>query len=528
MSKVISAKEAAELVKDRDTLCVGGFIGFGLAEDVLTQLEKRYLEDGHPKDLSLLYAAGLAGDGKTRGSNHFGHEGMVRRMYCGNNSQNPVMAEYIANNLFPTYMAPQGVICHLFRAIAAGEPGVVTHVGLGTYCDPRVGSCKANAKCDEDDEGVVELVNIKGKDYLFYPSLPIDICFIKGTSADEYGNISIEHEAVCIEQYEIAAATRNSGGIVVAQVDRLVQRGTIPPSSVVVPGIMVDHVVVGDPANSRQHYDPAVDQDYVAAWTGEIKIPLASLAPLPLNVRKVCGRRGIFELKRGGLTNLGVGMPASIAAVANEEGIADQVILSIESGVTGGIPAAGLSTGAAYNPEAIIKQVDIFDFYDGGGIDVAYLGLAQVDAQGNVNVSKFANRVTGPGGFIDITQNAKKVCFMGSFTAGKSQIQVGDGALTILADAPGIKFVKEVEQITFSGAYSRQEGKQEVLFITERAVFRLAKEGLELIEIAPGVDLDKDILAHMEFRPLIAEDLKLMDPRIFSQACMSITADDLG
>ena len=395
--KVISAKEAACMVKDGATLCIGGFIGFSLAEEVFTELEDRFAREQHPADLFLVYAAGIAGDGKTRGSNHFSRKGMVRKMYCGNNSQNPAMAELIASNAFPTYMAPQGTICHLFRAIAAGEPGVLTHVGLGTYCDPRVEGCRANDACSEKDGNVVELVTIGGKEYLFYPSFPIDICIIKATSADEAGNLSLEREPLTTEQYEIAAATKNSGGIVIAQVDRIVQKGSLHPRSVEVPGILVDYVVVGTPENSRQHYDPKNNEEYVASWTGDVRIPLSAIEPLPLNARKVCARRAAFEIGNAKCINLGVGMPSAVSVVMNEEGLTDSVTFSVESGVTGGVPASGLSMGAAYNPEAILKQLDIFDFYDGGGIDVAFLGLAQADAEGNVNVSRFAGRVTGPG-----------------------------------------------------------------------------------------------------------------------------------
>ena len=526
-NKIITAQQAVDLVRDGDTLAINGFLGFCVAEDLLVTLEETYLREGRPKNLFAVYAAGIGADGRFRGANHLAQPGMLRRLYCGNNSATPKMAEAIASNRFPAYMVPQGVISHQMRAVAGGKPGVITHVGLKTFCDPRVEGCAVNDACKTDPEGgVVELMEIKGKEYLFYPAFPIHICFLRGTTADTFGNVTLEHEAVRIEQLELAAAVKNSGGTVIVQVERVVERGSLNPDRVVIPGVLVDHIVVGRPENCRQHYDES-EAPYVPSWTGECKIPLDDRAPLPLDLRKVCGRRGLFELRPGGLTNLGIGVPTTVSAVASEEGLADQVILSIESGATGGVPAGGLLTGASYNPEALLKQPDLFDLYDGGGIDVAYLGLAQVDEAGNVNVSKFAGRVTGPGGFVNITQNAKKVCFLGAFTAGHSEIEIRDGKLRILKEAGGVKFVKRVEQITFSGEYSREGGRQQVLFITERAVFRLVKEGLMLIELAPGVDLERDVLSYMAFRPLISPDLKEMDPRIFQDALMGLTIDEL-
>lgn len=527
MGKIISARQAVDLVKDGDTLALNGFLGFCVAEDLLVTLEETYLRTGHPKNLQAFYAAGIGGDGKFRGANHLAQPGMLRRLYCGNNSATPKMAAAIATNDFPAYMLPQGVISHQMRAVAGGKPGVITHVGLKTFCDPRVDGCAVNAACKTDPEGgVVELITLRGKEYLFYPAFPLNICFLRGTTADEFGNVTLEHEAIRIEQFELAAAVKNSGGTVVVQVERVVERGSLNPDRVVIPGALVDYIVVGQSENCRQHYDES-EAPYVPSWTGECKTPLGDRPPLPLDPRKVCARRGLFELKPGGLTNLGIGMPTMVSQVASEEGLADQVILSIESGATGGVPAGGLLTGASYNPEALLKQPDLFDLYDGGGIDVAYLGLAQVDRAGNVNVSKFSGRVTGPGGFVNITQNAKKVCFLGTFTAGRPQMEVRDGALHILKEGSGVKFVEQVEQITFSGEYSRENGRQQVLFITERAVFRLEREGLVLIELAPGVELERDVLAHMAFTPRISPHLTTMDPRIFAEGPMALAVAEL-
>lgn len=519
--EVISAKEAAALVKDNMTISLTGFIGFSIPEDILCKLEQRFLTEHSPKDLTLFYAAGIAGDGKKRGVNHLGHKGLLKKLYCANNSLGLNMSNQIANNSFPAFMAPQGVLLRLYRAIAAGEPGVITHVGLKTFVDPRVEGGAVNEKAKKSGEKVSELIKLRGKEYLFHPSFPIDLVFIKGTTADEDGNITINREAMKLEQFELAAAAKNSGGIVVAQVDNVVLSGSLNAKDVVVPGKLIDYLVLGDPDNSRQHYTDYEEGRYIPSWSGELKVTLPSKEILPLSKKKIISRRGAFELKKGGFINLGIGIPTAITNVASEEGILKNIILNTESGVIGGAPTPGLATGASYNPESMIRQIDMFDLYDGGGIDLAFLGAAEIDRLGNVNVSKYKGKVTGPGGFIDITQNAKKVCFLASFTAGKMEIQTGDGSLKIISDGTEIKFVNNVEQITFSGEYARENNK-EVYYITERAVFKLEKEGLTLIEIAPGVNLQRDVFDKMEFRPLVSDELKEMDNRIFTDKPMNL------
>lgn len=522
--KFISAAEAASLIPDRATVLVDGFISFCLPDDILGEIENRYVREGHPKDLSIVNIAGIGGDGKVRGINHLAHKGLVRRLLCANLSAAPKIYPLIMDNAFPTFMIPQGVLSHMMRAIASKKPGVISRVGMKTFVDPQVDGGRINQAAWDSGESVVERIKLRGEDFLFYPAFNLDIALIKGSYADHKGNISLENEAIQLEQLEVAAATKNCGGIVMVQVDELAAQEELHPQMVRIPSTMIDYVIVGKPENTGQHFLPEYNCEFIPSWSGHERISLEEIAHLDFGVEKVICRRSIMELHKGDFINLGIGMPMNVSAVLNEEGCINDVSASIESGIVGGVPAPGLATGAAYNPDAVLKQPDIFDFYDGGGIDFACLGAAQMDKDGNVNVSRFAGKTTGPGGFINITQGAKLICFLGTFTAGKQDIRIEDGKIKIVKDGPHIKFKENVEHITFSGEHSRcKKEKQTVFYITERAVFKLTEKGMTLIEIAPGVDLQKDILDKMEFVPHIAEDLKIMDSRLFRNEKMNLT-----
>ncbi|NSB15418.1 acyl CoA:acetate/3-ketoacid CoA transferase [Clostridium beijerinckii] len=512
-SKVMSKEQAVALIKNGDTVAVGGFVGCAHPEEITAEIEKSFLSKQLPRDLTLIYAAGQ-GDGKDKGLNHLGYEGLLKRIIGGHWNLTPKLQKLAMENKVEAYNLPQGTISQMYRDIAAGKPGTLTHVGLKTFVDPRIEGAKLNKLTTED---IVSLINIDDKEYLLYKTFPIDVTILKATYADEDGYATMEKEALTLDATAMAQAAKNSGGIVILQVEKIVAKGSLDPRKVKIPGIYVDAVVVGSPENNMQTFGEAFNP----AYSGDARVPVDSIVPLEINERKVIARRCAMELVPDAATNLGIGMPEGIAIVASEEGIGDKMTLTVEPGGIGGVPAGGLNFGATTNPLCIMDQATQFDFYDGGGLDVAFLGLAQCDKVGNINVSKFGPKIAGCGGFINITQNSKKVIYCGTFTTGGLKLKIDEGKLTILNEGKVDKFVNKVEQITFSGEYASNIG-QLVLYVTERAVFRLSKHGLVLIEIAPGVDLEKDVLAHMEFKPIISPDLKLMDESIFKAEPMGL------
>ncbi|MFO1039365.1 MAG: acyl CoA:acetate/3-ketoacid CoA transferase [Geminicoccaceae bacterium] len=511
-NKIVTVEEAVALVQSGDTICTSGFVGIGTPDALLEGVAKRFTETGKPRDLTLLFAAGQ-GDGKEQGLNRLGHEGLLKRVIGGHYGLIPKIGRLAIENKIEAYNLPQGCISHLYRDIAAGKPGTFSKVGLRTFVDPRLQGGKVNAATTED---IVRLLEIDGEEWLYYKAFPIHIALIRATTADPLGNLTMEREALTLDNLAMAMAAQNSGGLVIAQVERIAAEHSLHPRQVRVPGIMVDAVVVAEPTLHKQTYATP----YSPAYAQELRVPLDSLPPMALDERKIIARRAAMELPANGVVNLGIGMPEGVASVANEEKILPFITLTAEPGVVGGVPASGLNFGAAVNTDAIIDQNQQFDFYDGGGLDLTVLGMAECDVEGNVNVSRFGPKLAGAGGFINISQNARAVVFTGTFTAGGLEVAIEDGQLRILKEGKARKFRARIEQVTFSGAYAALRS-QPVLYVTERCVFRRAADGVELIEVAPGIDIERDVLAQMDFEPIVRTP-DLMDGRIFKAMAMGL------
>ncbi len=510
--KIVSAEDAVRVIRDGDTVAIDGFLGACAPEELISTLADRFGTTGEPKNLTLISAAGI-GDGKDKGVNRLAQEGLLKRVIAGHWGLTPKLQAMALNNKMEAYNFPQGVLTHLFRDIAAKNPRTISRVGLGTFVDPRISGGKINVVTKED---LVEVVQFDGKDYLAYKTFPIHVALLRGTTSDMDGNITMEKEAVTLEVLPLAMAAKNSGGFVIVQVERIADRHALNPRDVKIPGILVDCVVVAKPEYHTQTYITS----YNPAFSCEFKIPTATVEPLIMDERKIIARRAAFELHPNMVVNLGIGVPEGLASVAHEEGIFEYLTLTTEAGSIGGIPSGGLNFGTSTNMDCLIDMHSQFDFYDGGGLDLACLGLAQMDQHGNVNVSKFGPKLAGCGGFIDISQNSKKIIFAGTFTAGDMQVTIADGKLKIVKEGGVKKFVKDVEQVTFSGKTAQMHNLL-VFYLTERCVFALTSDGIELIEIAPGIDLERDILAQMDFKPIIKNPV-LMDERIFKLPLMGL------
>ena len=511
MKGFVTAKEAAHLIKNGDTVASAGMALMGLCEDVIRSTEARFLETGEPKNLTLFYGAHQGNNPITEyGWDHWAHEGMLKRWNGGFLGASPKIMELCNTNKIEAYCQPMGNILHMYHEIAIGRPGLMTKIGLKTYADPRLEGSKVNQVSTED---ICKVINFEGEEYLFYPKPVLNVGLIRGTTVDTHGNLTFEEESINSEALSLAMAVKQCGGIVIAQAKYKAAAGTIHPRTVHVPGIFIDYVVINEDIHTHQQNEASA---YNPAMAGNIKADLAEFPKLPLTEAKVIARRAAMELKKGTSINLGIGIPQNIASVVNEEKCGKYVTLTSESGTVGGVAITGKAFGNCWNPECFLDEDVQFTWYCGGGLGAAFLGLAETDERGNVNVSKFGPRFNGPGGFIDITQPTKKVIFCGAFMAGKLQTEVKDGKIHIINEGKFRKFVSKVGQVTFSGDYAVESG-QDVMYITERGVFELTKDGLMLTEIAPGIDLEKDILANMDFKPVISPDLKEMDAALFQE-----------
>jgi propionate CoA-transferase len=503
--QIISAGQAAELVRDGDAVLISGSGGgHSVPEALLAAVEERYLREQAPRNLTSISVVGV-GDRAALGASHLAHEGLLRRAITSALVDSPGLVKLAAEDKIEAYTLPQGVLSQLMRDMAGGRPGLITKTGLHTFVDPRQQGARQSPRTPRD---FVEVVELDGEEWLRFKPLPLDVAFLRGTTADEDGNVTMEAEAVLGEMLAMAQATRRANGIVIVQVKRVAVRNTLPPKQVKIPGILVDFVVVVP--EQRQTYAT----DYDPSYAGELRVPVSGITPLAFGPRKVIVRRAVLELFPGAVCNLGAGISTGLSTVAAEEGLIDTVVLTNEQGIIGGAPLTGRDSGAGQNFAAMIEQPAQFDFYDGGGLDIAFLSFAEVDAQGNVNISRFGDKIIGVGGFINISQNAKCVIFSGTLTAGGLDVAYEDGLTVIRREGQHRKFVNSIEQICYSAAFARERG-QTAFYITERAMFRLGDDGLELIEIAPGVDVERDVIGQMAFRPRISSDLKTMDARLF-------------
>lgn len=521
-SKFMTAAQAAQLIQDGDTLgLMGGGGGLMEATHVFEAVQDRFLTTQHPHHLTLMHALGI-GDKKTKGMNCFAHEGMVKRVIGGHWVWSPAMQQLALSNKIEAYILPGGVSSQLMREIGAGRPGLISHIGLGTVCDPRHGGGRMNDAAQDD---LAEIIQIDGHEYLRYKPFPIHVAIVRASSADEDGNISFEHEAANLDAQSLALAARNSGGVVIVQVKERLPKGALKAREVRIPSAWVDAIVV-DPEQSTSYAIP-FDPAFSGELTGQMRAHSeaedhareVAASQETFNERQAVARRAYQELfhtdKARPVINYGVGVPDAVAKLVAARNEQHRIYQTIEHGTYGGTLMDGVLFGYARNATAMLDAATQFDFYGGGGLDIAFLGFGEFDEEGSVNVSRLGGITVGPGGFIDIAQNAKKVVFCGSLAAKGVVLETGNAQLRVITQGAVKKLVKKVDQITFSGPQSLVR-KQTVLYLTERASFRLTPQGIELFEIAPGIDLQRDVLDQMEFAPLVAKDLKRMDSLHFT------------
>ncbi|PWC16664.1 acyl CoA:acetate/3-ketoacid CoA transferase [Brenneria roseae subsp. roseae] len=508
----ITAQDAAEMIQDGDTLCTIAMTLVGASESILKQIESRFKTTGHPQNITLLHSCGQSD--RSRGIQHLAYEGLVKRIIGSHWGLQPKWMDMIANSQVEAYCLPQGQIAQLYRSMACGLPGKMSKVGLGTFIDPRDEGGKMNERT-RPLENIIDIITYDDEEYLFYKAIPLDVVIIRGTTCDEMGNLTTTEEAMKLEILPAVLAAKRYGGKVIAQVKQVAENGTLNPKDVTVPGVFIDAIVVCD--------TPQEDHRQTSSWffdpsySGQLKVPASHTTLAPFNERKFIARRAAMELKKGNVLNVGTGIPNDmVGRICNEEGINDDIMITVESGIYGGNPAGGIDFGIGQNLVAMITHQEQMDYYNGAGVDITFMGLGELDKEGNVNSTKMGTRCTGAGGFIDITQNAKKIVFCGTFTANGAKYQFEDDKLIILEEGKVKKMLNHVAQISFNGKIARQKN-QEVIIVTERCVFKLVEHGVELIEIAPGIDLNTHILSQMDFKPIISPTLQTMNKDLFNR-----------
>ncbi|WP_138413527.1 acyl CoA:acetate/3-ketoacid CoA transferase [Sinomonas gamaensis] len=521
---VLTPRQAADLVDDGDVVAVSSSSALGCPDAILSGLGQRFAETGHPRSLTSVHPIAAGDMYGVLGIDHIAQPGMLRRVVAGSYPSGPSSAEppkiwqMITGGEVEAYNFPSGVVYQMHRAAAAHQPGVFTQVGIDTFVDPRQQGGRMNDVTPAEN---VELIEIKGQEWLFFPSIVPDVAIIRATTADEHGNLTFEDEGSPLGALDLAYAAHNNGGIVIAQVKRLAEEGSLHPQEVRVPGILVDAVVLAEDQlqTTLTQNDPAI--------SGQLRRPLSVLPPVPFSLEKIMARRAAAELHAGETVNLGFGVSALVPHVLLEEGQGREISWVIEQGAVGGVPLLDFAFGCSQNPDAIMPSIDQFTLLQGGGFDRSLLSFLEIDREGSVNVHYLPKRrhvTAGVGGFADITTAAPEIVFIGSFTAGRRDIGLDGGRLEIRADGAHTKLVERVAQVTFSGKQALARG-QKVTYITERAVLRLTPEGLIVTEIAPGVDLQRDVLDRSDFPLLVSDGLRTMDAALFSPERLGLALD---
>ena len=507
----ILPEEIPNLIKNGSTIATIGMTLVSSAETILKSIEDNFLNVGEPNNLTLVHSCGQSDC--DRGIQHFAHEKMLYKIIGGHWGLQPKMMDLIKNNKILAYNIPQGQFAQLFRSMAGKEPGKISKVGLGTFIDPRIDGGKMN-EITKSAPDISDIINIDGEEYIRYKPIPLDYCIIRGTYVDELGNLTTDEEAMMLEVLPAVLACKRFGGKVIAQAKYKVKKGQLHCKKVTVPGVFIDHVVMSD--NPEINHRQTHSFYFNPAYCGDIKVPDESSNIELLSVRKVIGRIAMMELSKDDVLNVGTGIPNDVVGpIVNEEGIADDVTITVESGIYGGIPMGGMDFGIAKNNFALIRHDDQFDYYNGAGVDITFMGAGEVDSKGNVNATKLGVKPTGAGGFVDITTNAKHVVFCATFTAKGLSCSFENSKLHINNEGSLIKFVKKLQQISYNGPIAFKKGYK-MHYVTERAVFVLTENGLMLEQIAEGIDLKTQVLDLMEFEPLISKNLKFINKNVYN------------